>query len=138
MVPLQSVAIPETALIVDSLLLCHYKPIIIQLVHVSFPVLLFWARVQPVHRHQLLGHSRSHVECRKLPGSCAAPAPISKYTDQRSFALLQCYVAPSPVVENFAPAVSWNISHLQNPTRVLHLTLCAQRLRQLGTQHQYG
>ena len=49
LVPLQSVAIPETALIVDSLLLCHYNQIVIQPVHASFPVLLFWARVQPVH-----------------------------------------------------------------------------------------
>ena len=58
LVPLQSVAIPETALSVDSLLLCLCEQIVIQPVHVSFPVLLFWARVQPVH-HQLVGHSRS-------------------------------------------------------------------------------
>ena len=59
LVPLQSVAIPETALSVDSLLLCHYKQIVIQPVHASFPFLLFLARVQLV-RHQLVGHSRSH------------------------------------------------------------------------------
>ena len=57
-VPLQPAVIPETALSIDSLLLCHYKQIVIQLAHASFPVLLFWARVQPVH-HQLVGHSRS-------------------------------------------------------------------------------
>ena len=50
LVPLQSVAIPETV--------CHYKQIVIQIVHISSPVLLLWARVQPVH-HQLVGHSRS-------------------------------------------------------------------------------
>ena len=38
MVPLQSVAIPETVLSVDSLLLCHYKQVVIQPVHVSLPV----------------------------------------------------------------------------------------------------
>ena len=54
LVPLQSVAIPETVLSVDSPMLCHYKQIVIQPVHVSFPVLLIWARVQPVH-HQLVG-----------------------------------------------------------------------------------
>ena len=58
LVPLQSVAFPETVLSVDSLLLCHYKQIVIQPVHVSSPVLLFWARAQSVH-HQLVGHSRS-------------------------------------------------------------------------------
>ena len=60
LVPLQSAAIPETALSVDSLLLCQHKQIVIQPVHVTFPVLLFWARVQPVH-HQLVGHSRTQV-----------------------------------------------------------------------------
>ena len=38
--------------------MCHDKQIVIQLVHASFPVLLFWARVHPVH-HQLVRHSRS-------------------------------------------------------------------------------
>ena len=60
LVPLRSVAIPETALSVDSLWLRHYKQIVIQPVHASFPVLLFLARVQVVH-HQLVGHSRSQV-----------------------------------------------------------------------------
>ena len=60
LVPLQSVAIPVTVLSVDSLLLCHYKQIVVQPVHVSLPVLLFWARVQLVH-HQLVGHSRSQL-----------------------------------------------------------------------------
>ena len=41
LVPLQSVAFPKTALSVDSLLLCDYKQIVIQPVHVSSPVLLF-------------------------------------------------------------------------------------------------
>ena len=56
--PLQSVVIPETVSSVDSLLFCHYKQIVIQPVHASFPVLLFWARVHPVY-HQLIRHSRS-------------------------------------------------------------------------------
>ena len=58
LVPLQPVVISETALSVDSLLLCHYKQIVTQPAHSSFPVLLFWARVHPVH-HQLVRHSRS-------------------------------------------------------------------------------
>ena len=53
LVLLQSVACPETVLSVDSLLLCHYKQIVIQPVHVSSPVLLSWARAQSVH-HQLV------------------------------------------------------------------------------------
>ena len=57
LVPLQSVVIPDTVLSVDSLLLCHYKQIVIQPAHASFPVLLFWARVHPVH-HQFMRHSR--------------------------------------------------------------------------------
>ena len=61
LVPLQSVAFPETVLSVDALLLCHYKQIAIQPVHVSSPVLLLWARAQSVH-HQLVGHSRSQSE----------------------------------------------------------------------------
>ena len=44
LVPLQSVVIPETVLSVDSLLLCHYKQIVIQLAHASFPVLLLGTR----------------------------------------------------------------------------------------------
>ena len=55
----------ETALSVDSLLLCHHEQIVVQPVHVSFPVLLFWARVQPV-RHQLVGHSRPQQGKRTL------------------------------------------------------------------------
>ena len=55
LVPLQPVVTPETVLSVDSLLLCHYKQIVIQPAHASFPVLLFWARVHPV----LVRHSRS-------------------------------------------------------------------------------
>ena len=55
LVPLQPVVIPETVLSVDSLLLCHHKQIVIQPAHASFPVLLFWARVHPVH-HQLVSH----------------------------------------------------------------------------------
>ena len=57
LVPLQPVVIPKTVLSVDSLLLCHYDQIVLQPAHASFPVLLFWARVQPVH-HQLVRHSR--------------------------------------------------------------------------------
>ena len=53
-----ALVIPETVLSVDSLLLCHYKQILIQPAHASFPVLLFWARVHPA-RHQLVRHSRS-------------------------------------------------------------------------------
>ena len=49
LVPLQSVAFPEAVLSVDSLLLCHFQQIVIQLVQVSSPVLLFWARAQSVH-----------------------------------------------------------------------------------------
>ena len=52
LVPLQSVAIPETV--------CHYKQNVIQPVHISSPVLLLWARAQPVP-HQLVGHSRSQL-----------------------------------------------------------------------------
>ena len=51
----------ETGLSVDSLLLCHYKQIVIQPANASFPVLLFRARVHLVH-HQLKRHSRSHQE----------------------------------------------------------------------------
>ena len=58
LVPLRSVVIPATVLSVDSLLLCHYKRNVIQPAHASFSVLLFWARVHPVH-HQLVRHSRS-------------------------------------------------------------------------------
>ena len=54
------IGIPETVLSVDSQLLCHYKQIVIQPVHVSSPVLLLWARVQPVH-HQLEVHPRSQL-----------------------------------------------------------------------------
>ena len=49
LVPLQTLALPETVSSVDSLLLCHYQQIVIQPVHVSAPVLLFWARAQSVH-----------------------------------------------------------------------------------------
>ena len=58
LVPLQPLVIPETVLSVDSLLSCHYKQIVIQPAHASFPVLLFRARVHLVH-HQLVRHSRS-------------------------------------------------------------------------------
>ena len=61
LVPLQSVAFPETVLSVDSKLLWHYKQIVIQPVHVSSPV-LFWARAQSVHL-QLVRHSRSQLDC---------------------------------------------------------------------------
>ena len=47
LVPLQSVVIPETVLSVDSPVLCHYKQIVIQPAHASFPVVLLWARVHP-------------------------------------------------------------------------------------------
>ena len=58
LIPLQSVVLPETVLSVDFLSLCHYKQIVIQPAHASFPVLLFWARVHPVHR-QLIRLSQS-------------------------------------------------------------------------------
>ena len=63
LVRLQPVGILETVLSVDSLLLCHYKQIVIQRAHASFPVLLFRARVHPVHR-QLVRHSRSQIQLR--------------------------------------------------------------------------
>ena len=42
----------------SCLLMSHYRQIVIQPAYASVPVLLFWARVHPVH-HQLVRHSRS-------------------------------------------------------------------------------